>query len=287
MHLTLILVVLAGAWIYRKQAARPTTGTWQQRWQASLLGLALPPALLLGTALAIAIMGASGRMWGMPPSKLAYFLAVGFLAWSARTGLRLLYLSWQDERRLHAYPWEEVVGEPVRLAPTPIPASAHVGIWQPEVLLTTGLLTQLDSEQVRAVLAHERAHAYYRDTFWFFWLGWLRGTTFWLPGTAALWQELLLLRELRADRRAAKESDALALAEALLAVAGYPLEFSEARCAPFSCSAPPSRLQERIEALISLPPASATDVRAEGSWHWWSLGLALLPLATLPFHCHC
>jgi Zn-dependent protease with chaperone function len=51
-------------------------------------------------------------------------------------------------------------------------------------------------------LAHEQAHAHYRDTFWFFWLNVL---TSWLPHTEALWQEILFLREIRADEKA-KES---------------------------------------------------------------------------------
>lgn len=286
MHLALILTVLAGAWVWR-QRQTPATGSWQQRWQASLIGFVLPPALLLGTALAIAIMGARGRMWGMPASKLASLIALGFLGWAVCRGLYLLYLSWQDERRLQTYPHQTIAGETVRLAPTAIPASAHVGIWQPEILLTTGLLAHLDAEQMQAVVAHERAHAYYRDTFWFFGLGWLRAVTTWLPNTEALWQELLLLRELRADRRAAEENDSLALAEALLAVARYPLTFAEARCAPFNCAAPSERLQERIEALLVVPAADAAASAGVRSRNWWYLGLALLPLATLPFHCHC
>ncbi len=283
MHIALIMGVFAGVWIWRQQLADPTIGTWQQRWQKSLVAFVVPPALLLGTALAIAIMGAGGRMWGMPASDLAYVLAIGFLGWATCIGLRLVYLSWQDERRLQAHPHQMVGGERVRLAQTSVPASAHVGVWQPEVLLTTGLIACLNSEQMRAVLAHERAHAHYRDTLWFFWLGWLRAIAAWLPKTEALWQELLLLRELRADRRAAAQSDSLALAEALLTVARYPLEFAEARCAALNAAASPERLQERIEALVSSPPVVETSCRG---WSW-RLGLALLPLATLPFHCHC
>jgi len=40
------------------------------------------------------------------------------------------------------------------------------------------LLNTLDNAHLDAVIAHEQAHFYYRDTFWFFWLGWVTA----LPG---------------------------------------------------------------------------------------------------------
>ena len=286
MHLMLAGIALVLAWSWR-QSTVDARGIWQQRWRQSLVGFVLPPLLLLGVALSIVLMGAGGHMWGMPASKMSSLLAIAFLIWLGLVGLRSLYLSWQDERRLRAYPQEVVTGEPVRLVATDIPASAHVGLWRPEILLTDGLIAHLDAEQLQAVLAHERAHAYYRDTFWFFWLGCLRTTTAWLPRTEVLWQELLLLRELRADRRATLQSDALALAEALVTVARYPVEFTEARCAPLSCAAAPDRLQERVEALLSAPPMVAEDASDFQGWDWRWLAIALLPLAILPFHCHC
>lgn len=287
MHLILagIALALAGLW---RQLTADARGTWQQRWRQSLVGFVLPPLLLVGAALSIVLMGASGHMWGMPASKLSSLLAIAFMSWLGLVGLRSLYLSLQDERRLRAYPQEVVTGETVRLVATDIPASAYVGVWKPEILLTDGLMAQLDTEQMQAVLAHERAHAYYRDTFWFFWLGCLRTATAWLPRTEALWQELLLLRELRADRRASLQSDALALAEALVTVARYPVEFAEARCAPLSCAtSSPDRLQERVEALLSAPAIFTEDASSLRSWAWRWLAIALLPLAILPFHCHC
>ena len=90
------------------------------------------------------------------------------------------------------------------------------------------MLDALDRPHLDAVLAHEQAHVYYRDTFWFFWLGWIRSFTIWLPNTEAVWQELLLLRELRADRQATEQVDFLLLAESLLIVAQNPLLASPA-----------------------------------------------------------
>ena len=62
--------------------------------------------------------------------------------------------------------------------------------------------------------------------FGFFWWGWLRRLTEWLPHSKELWQELLLLRELRADQWAAQQVDPLVLAESLLLMVNpYPAEF--------------------------------------------------------------
>jgi Zn-dependent protease with chaperone function len=102
-----------------------------------------------------------------------------------------------------------------------IPFAAQVGVWKPQLVVCRGLLEQLDEEHLRAVLAHEEAHRHYGDTLWMFAVGWLRHLSGWLPNTEVLWQELLTLRELRADRWAAQRVDPLVLGEALVQVVGY------------------------------------------------------------------
>jgi Zn-dependent protease with chaperone function len=141
-------------------------------------------------------------------------------------------------------------------------------------------LQTLKPEHLEAVLTHEQAHHYYRDTFWFFWLGWLRRITSWLPNTESLWQELLILRELRADRWAAGRVDALLLAESLLMVVSTPMMGAENFCAAFSRAAPYNRLQERIEALLEQPESPTQS----NLWTWCWVLLALLPLIAVPFH---
>ncbi|NJL22358.1 MAG: hypothetical protein HC895_18575 [Leptolyngbyaceae cyanobacterium SM1_3_5] len=105
----------------------------------------------------------------------------------------------------------------------------------------------------------------------------MRQLTAWLPRTEALWQELLLLRELRADRRAAQQVDPLLLAESLLLVVQSPLQ-EEEYCAAFSAIAPATRLEERIDALLGEPIA---DESIAVSWLWL---LPILPLLTLLLH---
>ena len=123
----------------------------------------------------------------------------------------------------------------------------------------------------------------------------MRQITAWLPQTEAMWQELLVLRELRADRWAADRTDPLLVAEALLLVVQNTSTFTENFCAAFSQIAPADRLNQRIDALLeSLEPAldDRVDVASGGedrhrrnqlsAWAW--LLLALLPLLAVPFH---
>jgi Zn-dependent protease with chaperone function len=167
-----------------------------------------------------------------------------------------------------------------RLLESPTLFIAQIGFWQPELLVSQGLLHKLQPEHLEAVLTHEEAHHYYRDTFWFFWLGWVRSCSAWLPNTESLWQELLLLREIRADGWAAKRVDALLLAESLLMVVSASVMPSANFCAAFSCPVPRNRLQERIDALLG-----EVDYSTPSSfWTWSWVILALLPLVAVPFH---
>ena len=164
--------------------------------------------------------------------------------------------------------------------------SAQVGLWSSQLIVSRGLLAHLDSEHLAAVLAHEAGHQHYRDTFWFFWLGGLRRLTCWLPYSENLWQDLLLLREIRADRWAARSVDTLVLAESLMSVITAPLA-PESVCAGFSCAAPRSRLAQRIDALLEIDSTAATS--SVGSfkvmpWQWVAISFTLAPLLTIPFH---
>ena len=77
-------------------------------------------------------------------------------------------------RKFSTYQRQPIVGKTARILETDFLYSAQIGFWQSELVVSQGLLKSLDSEHLNAVLAHEQAHVYYRDTFWFFWLGWLR-----------------------------------------------------------------------------------------------------------------
>ncbi|NET56270.1 MAG: M56 family metallopeptidase [Symploca sp. SIO2E6] len=292
MHLLMMLLALGLAWLLRL-AWQPATGNWSQRWQRALLFFLLPPLLLLMTAVAVLCMGSQGEMIGLRTGWLSYWLVFAGVGISLVCCLQLAVAGWQSWRQVRSYPrivlgsreWgmgngEWGIGSTARLLENPTLFIAQIGFWQPELVVSQGLLQALTPEHLAAVLTHEEAHRYYRDTFWFFWLGWVRHFSVWLPNTEVLWQELLLLREIRADGWAAQRVDALLLAESLLMVVSASVRGAENFCAAFSCTVPRNRLQERIDALLG-----EIDYFAPSSiWTWSWLTLVLLPLLAVPFH---
>lgn len=279
MHLIMILTTLSLAWLLRCRYSKPT-GNWIQRWQKTLLLFLLPPLLLLMTAIAVLLMGPQGQMIGLHTDGFSYSFVLASVGLAVGFGVNLAAQGWQSIKKIRTYPQIDLDGKSARLLDHLTLFSAQIGFWQPELVVSQGLLKTLTHEHLQAVLTHEQAHYYYRDTFWFFWLGWLRQITAWLPHTEALWQELLLLRELRADHWARQRVDSLLLAESLLMVVSAPMMASENFCAAFSRAAPQNRLQERIEALLG-ENESSTPSR---SWTWSWVLLSLLPLMAVPFH---
>jgi len=293
MHLVMLLTVLLLTWCLRlPEIGQRRTG--QQRWRWLLRQFLLSPLLLLTTAIALIWMGPKGTMVRWWEGWLSYVLALGFWSLAVVLALKLTLEGWRSLQQVRTYPTFSLPlsqdglsqdrrsqgGQAGRLLPTAIPFVAQVGFWQPELVVSQGLLDTLDPDHLDAVLTHEQAHHHYRDTFWFFWLGWLRRLTFWLPQTETLWQELLILREQRADAWASQTVDPLLLAESVIQMAGAPDLYSESFCAAFSSVAPRSRLEERIALLLSEPESfQPLDL-----WMWAWLLLALLPLASIPFH---
>lgn len=278
MHVHMIGLVVAIAFITRWltrphrlcQDMSSAGSAWDSRWHRALTAFVMPPLLLLTTAVAIVVMGErSCHAW---EGWLTYGISLVFLLNSARIwgkSVGRVYTMRQQvshcqQRAVHT---KSPSGAPLALGTVlakvlavPEIYSAQVGLWSSDLVVSEGLLRQLDAEHLEAVLAHEAGHAHYRDTFWFFWLGGLRQLTAWLPYSEALWQELLLLREMRADRWAAQRVDPLVLAESLMRVISAPLMPTEAVCANFSCAGPRSRLAQRVEALLS-----AEEMVSEGT----------------------
>jgi len=283
MHLMLILGAIALAVLSRLFAKHLPVAP-SQRWTAALGSFLFAPLLLLCTVIAVFCMGREGHMLGLPVGALGWVLAVGSLTLA---GGMLLRLGWQvgrSRQSLHPLPMVKIDSATARLLDTPALFAAQVGFWRPELVVSRGLLDTLSAEQVAAVLAHEQAHTHYRDTFWFFWLGWLRDLTAWLPHTEALWQELLRLRELRADRWAAQQVDPLLLAESLVQVVKSPLTTVDFPCAAFGEAASPCRLTERIEALLPDADGGLASLGEGDRLPWLWLLPSMLPLCTLLMH---
>lgn len=280
MHLLMILIALGVAIGLRLIGSEPS-GSWRERWQRALALFLFPPLLLLTTLLAVLGMGPQGKMAGLQASWFSYGLSLTLLGLTGFACLKLAWEGWRSVRQVRTYPQRDLGGRLGRVLNTTVLFSAQIGFWQPELVVSQGLLQTLDPAHLEAVLAHEQGHHYYRDTFWFFWLGWVRTCTAWLPYSEALWQELLVLRELRADYWAAQQVDPLLLAESLLQVVSAPLLPSESFCAAFSCVAPRSRLVERINALLA---DETESLHQPSPWSWTWVLLTLLPLVAVPFH---
>ena len=105
-----------------------------------------------------------------------------------------------------------------------------------------------------------------------------------MPNTNIIWEELLLLREIRADQKATQNIDPLLLAESLLIVArkmnviaeDISTSFVEAYFHNMNAD---SRLEKRIKALFNISENLEND-----SSHLNYVLLALLPLLSIPFH---
>ena len=283
MHLMILILAVGVAWLLR--ALVPALSPESEfSWQKSLFFFVFPPILLLMTALAVFSMGYQGMMFGLKASWLSYSLAIAFLLWSLGLGLYRLGQATRSIQRIQHYPQGFTQNQPTRILDIPFPYSAQIGLWNPELVISQGLLDSLDEEHLQAVLAHENAHYYYRDTFWFFCLGWLREISFWLPQTEQLWQELLFMREVRADKKAAQQVDPLLLAESLMLVAKNMQEVTifpnfEAICAAFNHQ--DNRLVSRINYLIEPPDTLLIE---NNFLNWVLLGLAFVPLILIPLH---
>lgn len=256
-------------------------------WSEVLFYFAFPPLLVLMTAVAVVCMGYQGQMFGWAASRGSYLLSALLLLYGGITLALRLQQVWLTGRQLRRSPLMEIQGEQSFLLDTAFPYSAQVGIWRSQLVVSQGLLDLLSPEHLGAVFAHETAHHYHRDSFWFLLLGWLRQMTGWLPNTDSLWEELLLLREVRADQTAITSTDPLLLAEALMLVTQQTLK------TPFtplleSVAVPFHQHQERFLVRINglLDPTLATVHIHQNQ----SLGLiilfllALTPLIFIPLH---
>ena len=280
MHLWTILAVVSLAWLIRHLSMSSASRKWSERWKRALFLFLFPSLLLIITASTVLYMGCHGSMLGVKAGSFGCIISAFLLLFSCGCLLKLAYQSDRSRRKLAMYLQQTVGSVTARILETDLPYSAQIGFWHGELIISSGLLATLSESHLAAVIAHEQAHLHYRDNFWFFWLGWIRSFSFWLPNTEVLWQELLLLRELRADSKAAESVDFLLLAESLLTVAKAPLESSPVWCVSLNDSQIGDRLNERIDSLLAENPSVPPN-----QWHNWSwLCLLFLPLLTIPLH---
>jgi Zn-dependent protease with chaperone function len=255
-------------------------------WAKYLFLFLFSPLIIATTSLAVICMGYQGKMLGIEAGWLSYSLATTLLILGIFYLLHQARLAHRSYQQISLLPQVQILGQTARILPTPFPYTAQVGFWRSQLVISQGLLARLDKEHLEAVLAHEQAHADYQDTFWFFWLNWLKVVTFWLPYSQELWQELLFLREIRADNQAKKSVDSLVLAESLLQVVqlAQKSDYQEITwqfAAPFHDTIPHNRLEERINMILDVDKRNLHI-----SWYFWGIFFcSLIPLLTLPLHC--
>ena len=322
MHVVILLLAVLGAWgtrIYCVQAierSRNTSGLWSERWSWAIGAIIVPAFWLMIAVLAVGTMGAHGTMFGYRVSAIGAWISGGLTLMLLMLLAKLMLRSWQIQQELHHYPSTTITTPSlnqtitIRAIASPPWFAGQVGILKPELTIGRSLLTHLDPDQLEAIIAHECAHAHYHDTTLFFILGWLRRWTRWLPRTQEIWQELILLRELRADRWAAQWVDPLLLAETLLTVARSAQASSPSSITSESSPDPIisgigfhdfttiESFETRIEALISAeseivssspnfqdstgyPSKDRITLTIDG-WLWAIL--ACFPLLAVPFH---
>ncbi len=295
MHSSLILLTIVAAVVWRWcQAAPPEPPAdrpWSVRWESALTAFCLPPLMILLAAGAVLAMGHHGTMMGQSVSPLGCWVSLGALALASGVLVYSLGRAARTGWRLRQYPLVALPGGgQARCLPTDLPLAAQVGLWRSALVVSRGWLEQLTPDEQQAILAHEQAHAAYRDPFWFFWLGLVRRFSGWLPHTPALWEELLLLREIRADRRAANTSDPLLLAELLvklarqipLASGDFALDADLEPAVGFNAALSLSRLEQRVNALVEPGPTDAGTGPWPGRLLW--LMVLVLPLAVTWLH---
>ncbi|MCH4902859.1 M48 family metalloprotease [Cylindrospermopsis raciborskii CHAB3438] len=283
MHLLMLITAVTIAYTLRYSAYIPQ-GNWHLRWSRTLFFFLFPPLLILMTVMAVVCMGTQGQMVGIYTDYFSYVLGWLFLGFLVFVALKLAWQGWQSLKSARECPTINLTGQSARLLPTSALFAGQIGFWSPELVVSQGLLKHLSPEQLESVLAHEQGHYSYRDTFCFFWLGWIRSCSACLPNTEPLWQELLMLRELRADSYAAARVDPLVLAESLLlVVSSQPLAW-DIFCAALS-SSKVDRLEQRIDALLSPLEPNWPEWDLKSKLHYWRVfALALLPLVTVFFH---
>lgn len=279
MHLIMISSAIIIAWWTRRSVAN-IQGNWNARWWQTLFFFLFPALLIFSTDIALLCMGTQGKMGSWHTGWLGYYIAFSALIFFTFLLVKLTYKGWQSIQSLQQYQRTQLGNQSVRLLDIEAMFAGQVGFWQSELVISKGLLQSLSPAHLESVLAHEQGHYHYRDTFWFFLLGWVRECTAWLPNTEALWQELLLLRELRADAYAASRVDNLLLAESLLLVVSNQATSPELFCAALGSSSQGERLEQRIEALLT---NHQTSTQLDSQF-WHRLILALLPLVTVFFH---
>jgi Zn-dependent protease with chaperone function len=170
MHLLMIVTtVTLACWL--RSSGRIPQGNWHLRWQKTLFLFLFPPLLILMTAISIVCMGTQGTMGGMYTSSFSYLLGLIFLGFLNILGIKLAFKGYKSIESARECPHINLAGKQVRLLQTEALFAGQMGFWQPELVVSQGLLAALSPVHLESVLAHEQGHYQYRDFGFFGWVG--------------------------------------------------------------------------------------------------------------------
>ena len=281
-HLLLILlsagIILSWNWALTRAARAVADGLWPQRRGLHLLALATPAVGLLIGLTGVNDLVAQTCSTGVQVGNLLVDAALGVATLSALGAVTLgvvrliLALRVLARGAVAAPPDLQAIADRladaagrarVRLAlcAADSPLAITWGIRQPQVLLSTWMVRELDPDELETVLAHELNHAARRD-FAVNWLAtMLRDAFFYLPTSRAAYREFKRDNELACDDQAAGATgQPLALASALAKVwyhfaSGSAPLLGQSLVVPSRCCP----IEERIERLSAVPgPAPLT-----------------------------
>lgn len=168
----------------------------------------------------------------------------------------------------------------ILLLPGRAPGAFAVGARRGRILLSRGLITELDPPELTAILAHEMAHLKAHDCQVLFVAGLLRDVVAWNPIAHLSFGRLTTDRELEADRRAAEITGApLAVASSLLKVCEQVRGSKLRHRAAVAFLRPGARISRRVSHLLTLADGrSAASSPAAMPYLFAALLVALMGL---------
>lgn len=98
--------------------------------------------------------------------------------------------------------WNHVLQKPVLIVTDSEAQAMTIGLLQPRIMVTTGLVRQLNFTEVGSVLRHEQAHARAFDPLWSLLLESIGATLGWIGGLRHIINSAFSLREIIADAAA-------------------------------------------------------------------------------------
>ena len=146
----------------------------------------------------------------------------------------------------------------ILLLPDGAPGAFAVGARRGRILMSRDLIVELDTAELKAILAHEMAHLKARDCQVLFVAGLLRDVVAWNPIAHLSFRRLTTDRELEADRRAAEVTgQPLAVASSLLKVCELVRGSKLRHRAAVAFLRPGARISRRVGHLLALADGRA------------------------------